>query len=77
MGRDKHCLLCMQVGGVEGYVEGAGLVFRSKTNATDCHEEMNSEHYIEWVTEQLLTLELPSVIILDNASYHNKQKDDA
>ena len=39
---------------------------------------MNSEHYIEWLTEQLLPgLEGPTVIILDNASYHNKLKDKA
>ena len=39
---------------------------------------MNSEHYIEWLTEQLLPeLEGPTVIILNNASYHNKLKDKA
>ena len=37
---------------------------------------MNSKHYMEWMTQQLLPrLEEPTVIILDNASYHNKQKD--
>ena len=37
---------------------------------------MNSEHFFEWMTEKLLpTLDEPSVIILDNASYHNKQQD--
>ena len=42
------------------------------------NDEMNSEHYIEWMTDQLLpTLDEPSVIILDNASYHNKQMDKA
>ena len=69
-------LIVVHAGGVEGWVEGAGLVFRSKTNSADYHDEMNSKHYIEWLTEQLLPhLERPTVIILDNASYHNKQKD--
>ena len=62
-------LIVMHTGGVEGWVDGAGLVFKSKTNLADYHNKMNSEHYVEWLTEQ------PSVIILDNASYHNKQKD--
>ena len=64
------------VEGVDGWVEGADLVFSSKTNSTDYHDEMNSKHYMEWMTQQLLPrLEEPTVIILDNASYHNKQKD--
>lgn len=69
-------LIILHAGGVEGWVDGADLVFRSKTNSTDYHDEMNSEHFMEWMTEQLLPiLEEPTVIILDNASYHNKQKD--
>ena len=52
------------------------MVSTSKTNSADYHDEKNSEHYIKWLTEQLLpTLDGPSVNILDNASYHNKQKD--
>ena len=66
----------LHAGGVEGWVEGADLVFRSKTNSDDYHDEMNSQHYMEWLTGQLLpVLDKPTVIILDNASYHNKQKD--
>ena len=35
---------------------------------------MNSKHYIKWLTEQLLPqLDTPTVIILDNASYHNNK----
>ena len=37
---------------------------------------MNTEHYMEWFTQQLLPNLLPnSVIIVDNTTYHNKQKD--
>ena len=71
-------LIVLHAGGVDGWVDGADLVFRSKTNSADYHDEMNSEHFMEWLTEQLLPrLEEPSVIIFDNASYHNKQKDKA
>ena len=67
-------LIVLHAGGVEGWVEGAILVFRSKTNSADYHDEMNSQHYMEWLTGQLLpVLDKPTVIILDNASYHNKQ----
>ena len=67
--------LLLHAGGVDGWLEGADLVFRSKTNSTDYHDEMNSKHYMEWMTQQLLPrLEEPTVIILDNTSY-NKQKD--
>ena len=59
-------------------MEGADLVPLSKTNSADYHDEMNSDYYIEWLTEQLVpTLERPFVIVLDIASYHNKQKDKA
>ena len=69
-------LIVLHAGGVEGWVDGAELVFTSKTNSADYHNEMNNGHYIEWLNEQLLPrLEGPSVIILDNASRHNKQKD--
>ena len=64
----------LHAGGENGWVDGVGLVFKSKTNSADYCDEMNSEHFLEWMREQLLpTLEEPSVIILDNASYHNKQ----
>ena len=69
-------LIVVHAGGAEGWVPGADLVFRSKTNSADYHDEMNSEHFMEWFTEQLLpNIPDKTVIILDNATYHNKQKD--
>ena len=47
-------LIILHAGGVDGWVEVADLVFRSKTNSTDYHDEMNSKHYMEWMTQQLL-----------------------
>ena len=67
-------LIVLHGGGENGWVDGVDLVFKSKTNSADYHDEMNSEHFLERMREQLLpSLEEPSVIILDNASYHNKQ----
>ena len=71
-------MIVLHARGIEGWVEGADLVFRSKTNSANYHDEMNHEHYIEWLTEQmLLNLQDNSVIVLDDATcmYHNKLKD--
>ena len=69
-------LIVVHGGGEEGWIEGADLVFRSKTNSPDYHDEMNSEHYMEWFTKQLLpNVPDTAVIVVDNATYHNKQKD--
>ena len=61
---------------VEDWGEGADLAFRLKTNSADYHDEVNSEHFMEWFTQQLLP-NIPdnSSIVVDNATYHNKQKD--
>ena len=67
--------IVVHAGGMESWVPGADLVFRSKTNSADYHDEMNSEHFIEWFTQLLPNIPPTSVIVLDNASYHNKQKD--
>ena len=40
-------LIAVHAGGAEGCVEGAELVFGSKTNSADYHK-MNSEHFMEW-----------------------------
>ena len=66
-------LIILHAGGVDGWVEEEDLAFRSKTNSTDYHDEINSKHYMEWMSQQLLPqLQEPTVIILDNTSYHNK-----
>ena len=72
----RQRLIVVHAGGVQGWVDGADLVFKSKTNSVDNHDKMNTEHYMEWFTQQLLPKLPPnSVIIVDNATYHNRQKD--
>ena len=59
--------IVVHAGGVEGWVEGAVLVFKSKTNSADYHDEVNHQ----WLTQQLLPNVSPNpVIILDNAMQH-------
>lgn len=54
------------------FIENSKLVFRSNTgNSTDYHSQMNSEVFKSWFTQMLNSLEEPSVIVMDNASYHS------
>ena len=51
-------------GRVEGWVPGADLVFRSKTNWADYHDKMKSEHFIEWFSQQLFLNILSTSVIV-------------
>ena len=73
MGKVK--VIVVHAGGVKGWVDDADLVFKCKTNSADYHE-MNTEHYMELFAQQLLPNVPPnSIIIVDNATYYNRQKD--
>ena len=55
-----------------GWVPGAKLVFQSSKKTGDYHGQMNYELFAKWFEQKLLAnLSEPSLIILDNASYHN------
>ena len=55
-----------------GWVDGAQLVFEAKKRTGDYHGQMNWENFSRWFTEQLLSnIPKNSLIILDNACYHN------
>ena len=47
-------LIVVNTGGGKGWVEGAGLMFKWKTDSADYHDKMNHQHYMEWLTQQLL-----------------------
>jgi len=62
----------------KGWVPQAKLVFQAKKRTGDYHGQMNSANFCKWFTEQLLPNIPPqSLIILDNASYHNELAEDA
>ena len=62
----------------DGWVPGARLVFHAKRRTGDYHGQMNWENFSRWITRQLLPNIPPhSLIILDNAPYHNMFVDDA
>ena len=60
-----------------GWVDKAKLVFQANTNSGDYHGQMNYENFSMWFSEQLLpNIPEESLIIMDNAKYHNILADD-
>lgn len=73
MGKGERLIIC-HAGSTCGFVSDALLAFKSK-QTVDYHEEMNAEIYEGWFKEMLQSLEEPSIIIMDNATYHSRQID--
>uniref|UniRef100_A0A8D8Y8V6 Tc1-like transposase DDE domain-containing protein n=1 Tax=Cacopsylla melanoneura TaxID=428564 RepID=A0A8D8Y8V6_9HEMI len=70
-------LIILYAGSSEGFIPGVADIFRSKKTG-DYHEEMNSDHFKEWFEFKLLqNLKKPTVIVMDNGSYHSKILDRA
>lgn len=60
-----------------GWVDGAQLVFEAKKRTGDYHGQMNWENFSQWFKTQLLpNIPERSLIILDNARYHNVFSED-
>lgn len=56
----------------DGWVPNAKVVFKSKKKTGDYHGQMNAELFQKWFSERLLpNIPENSLIIIDNASYHN------
>lgn len=64
-------------GGKNGFVDGAGLFVNSSKKINpldDYHGAMNAETFKEWFKTKLLpNLKEPSIIVMDNASYHSSK----
>jgi transposase len=55
-----------------GWVPRAGVVFKSSRKTGDYHGQMNAELFQKWLVENLIpNIPQSSIIIMDNASYHN------
>ncbi len=67
--------IILHAGSTEGFVPGGLLMFKSKYgNKRDYHNSMNSQTFRKCFLEQLMPNIPPrSLIIMDNASYHNMQ----
>jgi hypothetical protein len=61
----------------EGLIDGCDLVFLAKSKDGDYHQEMNSFVFLDWFENQLMpAMKNPSLVVLDNASYHNVKTED-
>jgi transposase len=59
---------------VESKVPNPLLIFQSSSKSGDYHDDMNHMIYKKWLQEKLIpNLESKSVIVADNAFYHNVQ----
>ncbi|KAJ4429101.1 hypothetical protein ANN_26102 [Periplaneta americana] len=67
--------IVVQAGGEMGFIYGAELIYDSKSQSADYHDEMNDENYNKWLKEHLIP-NLPSEcsVVLDNASNHTVQE---
>ncbi|XP_069692735.1 uncharacterized protein [Periplaneta americana] len=69
-------LVIVHAGTYNGFIPGADLIFASNLKTgQDYHGAMNSETFQKWVERQLIVGLRdvgPSIIVMDNASYHNK-----
>src|SRR5258705_10476650 len=68
-------LIILYAGSSTGFVPNAKLVFKAGCSSGDYHGQMNSTNFGKWLEEKLLpNLSHKSVIVIDNAPYHNKQQ---
>ena len=71
-GKGKRLIVLHAGNREEGLIDRYDLVFLAKAKDGDYHQEMNGPTYLNWLENQLMpALKSPSVIVLDNASYHN------
>ena len=62
----------------DGWVNGADLIFEAKKRSGDYHDQMNWDTFSDWFRNQLLpNIPSHSLIVMDNAKYHNVLDDDA
>ena len=71
-----ECMIVLHAGSSKGFIPNAKLVFKAHSSTGDYHQEMNFNNIFKWLQEKLIpNLEPNSVLILDNAAYHNMQYD--
>ena len=67
-------LIILGAGGEMGWIPNTTLIFRSKKNTGDYHDEMTRDHFEEWFRDTLLPNAPPnSLIVIDNVSYHSRR----
>jgi transposase len=69
-GKGKR-LIILHIGSEDGFVDDGLLLFEGIKQG-NYHDEMNANKFEEWFTDILTKLPANSVIVMDNASYHNR-----
>lgn len=69
----KGRLIISHIGSDEGFLEDGLLIFESKKNTGDYHEEMNSKCFEDWLKTILPNLRPNAVLVLHNAPYHSRK----
>ena len=69
-------MIVLHAGNEHGFVPRGKLVFKAGSSDGDYHSEMNHQNFQRWLTEKLIP-NVPdnTVLVLDNAAYHNVQVD--
>lgn len=71
-------LIIVHAGGENGFIPNALLIWKSTQASGDYHHQMNATNFEKWLLEKLIpNLRPNSVLIVDNAPYHNVQVDKA
>lgn len=71
-------VVIVHAGSEAGFVPNALAMFKSGSKSGDYHDDMNFDNYQKWLRTQLIpNLPARSVLVVDNAAYHNKQYDSA
>ncbi|XP_045766308.1 uncharacterized protein LOC123879202 [Maniola jurtina] len=64
--------IIVHAGNSSGFIKDASLVYKAASTTGDYHSNMNFDNYVKWLNEKLLpNIPEKSVIVMDNASYHN------
>jgi transposase len=70
-------LIIIHAGGEKGFVPNALTMWKAGQSSGDYHHQMNKNNFEKWVKDRLLpNLEPRSVLVIDNAPYHNIECDD-
>lgn len=71
-------LIMIHAGSEAGFVPNALTMWKASSHSGDYHDNVNTETMMKWIKEKLLPNIPPrSVIVVDNAPYHNAQKNKA
>jgi transposase len=69
-------LIFLHAGGEMGFIKDCLVMWQASHKTGDYHDNMNYNNYVKWLNEKLIpNLPPKSVIVVDNASYHNVQTD--